>query len=171
MNKGSTASYLSLYVLQNTGREYYKRDTFIPATLAGFVVGERDEPGKLIMVCSDNMYFIPVEDARNVEGSLEELGIRPDVPWPPHIKEDMAMNLVASVYRFIEEAKEYTFTSQKGNALQYKSYRLAADGTLYLNFASKIGRLIVVEVALGDSFWNAIKKYDITITKKTSPVS
>ena len=170
MNKESTASYLSLYVVQNINREYYKRDAVIPTTLAGFVVVEGDEPGKLIMVCSDNMYFIPIEDARNIEGSLEELGIRPDVPWPPHIKEDMAMNLVASVYRFIEEAKGYTFTSKKGNPLQYKSYRLEADGTVYLNLASKIGRLIV-EVSLGESFWNAIEKYDITIAKKTSPVS
>lgn len=171
MNKESTASYLSFYVVQNTNRKYYKRDTYIPTTLAGFVVGEGDEPGKLIMVCSDNMYFIPVEDARNIEGSLEKQDIRPDVPWPPHIKEDMAMNLVASVYRFIEDAKRYTFTSQKGNSLQYKGYRLAADGTMYLNFASKIGRLIVVKVPLGESFWNAIKKYDITFATKTSRVS
>ena len=171
MNKGSTASYLSLYVVQNTNREYYKRDTFIPVTLAGFVVGEGDEPGKLIMVCSDNMYFIPIEDARNIEGSLEELGIRPDVPWPPHIREDIAMTLVAGVYRFIEEAEGYTFTSRKGIVLQYKSFRLGADGTLYLNFASKISNLIVVEVPLGESFWNAIKKYEITFAKKTSPVS
>lgn len=170
MNKASVASNLSLYVVQNINREYYKRDTLIPATLVGFVVEEGDELGKLILVCADNMYFIPVEDARNIEGSLEELGIRPDTPWPLHIKEDMAMDLVASVYRFIDEAKGYTFTSQKGNPLQYKSYRLEADGTVYLNLASTIGRLIV-EVPLGESFWNAIKKYDITIAKKTSPVS
>lgn len=171
MNKVSTASYLSLYVLQNTNREYYKKDTFIPTTLAGFIVEEGDEPGKLIMVCSDNMYFIPIEDARNIEGSLEELGIRPDVPWPSHIKEDMAMNLVASVYRFIEEAEGYTFTSQKGKALQYKSFRLVSDGTVYLNFDSKISNLIVVEVLLGECFWDAIKKYGITLAKKTYPVS
>lgn len=168
MNKGSIASNLSLYVVQNINREYYKRDMLIPATLVGFVVEEGDELGKLIMVCSDNMYFIPIEDARNIEDSLEELGIRPDAPWPPHIKEDMAMNLVASVYRFIEEAKGYTFTDQKGNALQYRSFRLVADGTLYLNLATKIGHLIVVDVPLGGSFWNAIKKYDITVAKKTS---
>ena len=171
MNKGSTASNLSLYVVQNINREYYKKDTLLPATLVGFVVEEENEPGKLIMVCSDNMYFIPIEDARNIEDSLEELGIRPNAPWPPFIEEDMAMNLVATVYRFIEEAKGYTFTDQKGNALQYKSFRLGSDGNLYLNFASKISNLIVVEVLLGESFWNAIKKHGITFAKKTSPAS
>ena len=171
MNKGSIASNLSLYVVQNTGREYYKRDALIPVTLAGFVVGEGDEPGKLIMVCSDNMYFIPIQDARNIEDSLEELGIRPDAPWPPHIKEDKAMSLVVSVYRFIEIAEGYIFTSQKNNTLQYKGFRLVSDGTVYLNFASKISNLIVVEVLLGENFWDAIEKHGITFAKKTSPVS